>query len=81
MSKLTVGVKHAISRGTTFSPNLLLVRKGAGDRGFLIYSLIYSNKLAYLQLIKVLVYGKSPPNSHEKCNLNQTFSKNLEEYV
>ena len=80
ISKLTVVVKHAISRGITFSPNLM-VRKGAGDRGFLIYSSIYSNKLPYLQLIKVLVYGKSPPKIHEKCCLNQAFSKNLEKYV
>ena len=36
-----------------------------GGRGFLIYSSVYSNKLAYLQLITVLVYGSSPPNSHE----------------
>ena len=55
--------------------------EGAGDRKFLIYSLIYSNKLAYLQLITVLVYGNSPPKSHEKVYLNQTFSKNHEKYV
>ena len=36
---------------------------GAGDREFLIYLLIYSNKLAYLQLITVLVYRSSPPKS------------------
>ena len=38
-----------------------LWHEGTGDRGFLIYSLIYSNKLAYLHLITVLVYGNSPP--------------------
>ena len=55
--------------------------EGAGDRKFLIYSLIYSNKLAYLQLITVLVYGNSPPESHEKVCLNQAFSKSLEKYM
>ena len=30
---------------------------------YLIYLLIYSNKLAYLQLITVLVYRSSPPKS------------------
>ena len=58
-----------------------MARKGTGDREFLKYSLIYSNKLAYLQLITVLVYGNSPPKSHERGYLNQTFSKNLEKYV
>ena len=29
-------------------------------------SLIYSNRLVYLLLIKVLVYGNSPPKIHEK---------------
>ena len=64
-----------------------MAREGAGDRKFLIYSLIYSifliysNKLAYLLLIAVLVYGNSPPKSHEQGYLNQTFSKNLEKYV
>ena len=42
----------------------------AGDREFLIYLLIYSNKLAYSQLITVLVYGNSPPESHEQSYLN-----------
>ena len=41
-------------------------REGTGDGEFLIYSLIYSNKLAYLQLITVLIYGNSPPKSDEK---------------
>ena len=55
-----------------------------GDQGqiiFDIYSLIYSNKLAYLQLITVLVYGNSLPKNQEKGYLNQTFSKNVEKYV
>ena len=43
-----------------------IARKGAGDREFLIYLLIYSNKLAYLQLITILVYGSSPLKSHEQ---------------
>ena len=58
-----------------------MAREGTGDREFLKYSLIYSNKLAYLQIIIVLIYGNSPPKSHEKGYLNQTFSKNLEKYV
>ena len=40
-----------------------IAREVAGDRGFLISLLIYSNKLAYLQLITVLVYRSSPPKS------------------
>ena len=38
-----------------------MVSEDTGDREFLIYILIYSTKLAYLQLIPVLVYGSSPP--------------------
>ena len=53
---------------------------GTGDREFFIYPLIYSNKLAYLQVVTVLVYENSPPKSHEKGYLNQAFSKNLEKY-
>ena len=53
--------------------------EGAGDHQFLIYLLIYSSKLAYLQLIIVLVYRSSPPKSHEQGCLN--FSKNLEKYM
>ena len=55
-----------------------MAREGAGDREFLILLLTYSNKLAYLQLVIVLVHGNSPSKSHEKGYLNQTFSKNLE---
>ena len=58
--------------------------RGDRDREFLRFSLIYpNNKLAYLQLITVLVQGNSPPKtkSHEKEYLKQTFSKNLEKYV
>ena len=58
-----------------------MTHEGTGDHKFLIYSSIYSNKLAYLQLIKVLVYGNSPPKSDEKSYLNQTFNKNLEKYL
>ena len=50
-----------------------------GDCEVLIYLLIYSNRLAYLQLIKVLVYRRSPPKTHEQGYLN--FSKNLEKSV
>ena len=44
--------------------------EAAGDREILIYLLIYSNKLAYLQLITVLVYENSSPKSHEQDYLN-----------
>ena len=58
-----------------------MAREGIGAREFLIDLFIYSSKLAYLQLITVLVYGNSPLKSHEKDYLNKTFSKNLEKYV
>ena len=41
--------------------------------------MINSNKLAYLQPVKVLVQGNSPSKSHEQGYLN--FSKNLEKYM
>ena len=41
-----------------------IAREGAGDHEFLIY--LYSNKLAYLQLKTVLVYGNGSPKSHEQ---------------
>ena len=44
--------------------------RGTGDREILIHLLIYSTKLAYLQLIPVLVYGNSSPKSHEQDYLN-----------
>ena len=47
-----------------------MAREGAGDLEILIYLLIYSNKLAYLQLITVLVYENSSPKSHEQDYLN-----------
>ena len=47
-----------------------MAHEGAGDREILIYLLAYSNKLAYLQLITVLVYGNSSPKSHEQDYLN-----------
>ena len=34
-----------------------------------IYLLMYSNKLAYLELITVFVYGSSSPKSHEQSYL------------
>ena len=55
-----------------------MAREGPGEREFLIYLVIYWNKLAYLQLITVLVYRSSPPKSHEQGYLNL---KNLEKYV
>ena len=56
-----------------------MVSEGALNRQVFIYLLIYSNKLAYLQLITDLVYRSSPPKSHEQGYLN--LSKNLEKYV
>ena len=43
-----------------------------GTRGceFLISLFLISSKLAYLQIITVLVYGSSPPKSHEQNYLN-----------
>ena len=35
-----------------------MTREGAGDREFLIYLLIYSNKLVYLQLVTGLAYRR-----------------------
>ena len=43
-----------------------MAREGAGDHEFFIYLFIYSNKLAYLQLVTVLVYGSSPLKSHQQ---------------
>ena len=47
-----------------------MAREGAKDRDFLIYLLIYSNKLAYFKLITVLVYRSIPPKSHEQGYIN-----------
>ena len=44
--------------------------EGARDREFLIYLLIHSNKLAYLQLTTVLGCRSSPPKSHEQGYLD-----------
>ena len=43
-----------------------MVREGVGEREFLIHLLIYSNKLAYLQLVTVLVYGSFQDNCHRE---------------
>ena len=43
-----------------------MASKGTENGEILIYLLIYSNKLAYLQLITLLLYGNSPPKSHEQ---------------
>ena len=47
-----------------------IAREGTEDREFFIYPLTYSNKLAYLHLTTALVYGNSPPKSHEQDYLN-----------
>ena len=41
-----------------------LADERAKDREFFIYLLVYSNKLAYLQLIRALVYGSGPSKNH-----------------
>ena len=46
--------------------NISLPHEGAGDREILINLMIYSNKLTYLHLITVLVYG----NSYEQKVMN-----------
>ena len=53
-----------------------MAQERAGDHEFLIDLLKYSNKLAYLQLIKILVDRSSPPKSHEQGYLN--INKNFE---
>ena len=47
-----------------------MAREGGGDCGFFIYLLIYSNKLAYLQLPTAFVYRSTPPKSYEQGYLN-----------
>ena len=47
-----------------------MVREVARDRETLIYLLIYSNKLASLQLIAVLVYENSSTKSHKQYYIN-----------
>ena len=58
-----------------------MAREGIGAREFLIYLFIYSSKLAYLQLITVLVYGNSPLKSQGKCYLKQTSREIFEKYL
>ena len=41
-----------------------MTREGAGDHEFFIYLLVYSNELAYLQLVTGLVYRNSLPKIH-----------------
>ena len=47
-----------------------MAREDAEVRKILIYLLIYSNILVYLQLITILVYGNSSPKRHEQDYLN-----------
>ena len=47
-----------------------MAHEGGGDLEFFKYLLIRSNKLTYLQLVTVLVYGDSSPKSHEQGYLN-----------
>ena len=53
--------------------------EGARDHQFLRNFLIYSNKLAYLQLIEILVYRSNVPKTHGQGYFN--LSKNLEKYL
>ena len=52
-----------------------MTREGAGDRELLIYSLIDSNKLAYLQLVTGLVYRGSPPKVTDRSGGPAIFYK------
>ena len=54
--------------------------EGTKGREFLISLFLISSKLAYLQIIVVLVYGSSPPKSHEQ-NYLKTVGKILENYM
>ena len=47
-----------------------MVQKRTWECKFVLYLLIYSNKLAYLQLKTVLVYRTIPPKSHEQDYLH-----------
>ena len=58
-----------------------MAHKASGDREVLIFSLIYSNKLAYLQLIIVLDYESSPLKRCERGYLNQILANNLKKRV
>ena len=46
--------------GDSYSKKKTMAQDGTGDRDLLVYLLIYSNKLVYLQLTTVLVYGSNP---------------------
>ena len=56
-----------------------MAHEGAGEREFLIYLLIYSNELVFFQLTTVLVYGSSPPKSHEQGYFSKNLEKNTRE--
>ena len=62
--------------GLIFTPELFIWCKinmwpeGTRGREFLISLFLISSKLAYLQIITVLIYGSSPPKSHEQNYLN-----------
>ena len=58
--------REVVSPGVVILCKKLWHARGAKDRQFLLYLLIYSNELAYLQLLTILVYGSSPPKSHEQ---------------
>ena len=76
-----IQIMNFFNTGLIFTPEVVILckktmaREGAGDHKFLIYLLIYSNRLAYLELITVLAYRSSLPKNHEQGYLN--FSQKL----
>ena len=61
---------HEINNVVVTTEVVTLCKKLWSAREPGIYPWLYSNKLAYLQLIIVLVYENRPPKSHEKGHLN-----------
>ena len=67
-----INTKNFFDTSLIFTPELAILCKKnmasekAENREFLIYLLIYSNKLTYLQLGAVLVHGRIPPKSYEQ---------------
>ena len=67
-----INTKNFFDTSLIFTPELAILCKKnmasekAENREFLIYLLIYSNKLTYLQLGAVQVHGRIPPKSYEQ---------------
>ena len=70
-----INIMNFFKKGLIFTPVVVILckklqRARGPDGEFFIYLQIYSNKLAYFQLITVLVQRNSPPKSHQKDCLN-----------